>query len=205
MFSFYIFFKSEADSPFYTLQETFVRTIAMVSEYEYSDTFHKSDNLLRDVIARFLFLLFVVLIAIVLVNLMVGLAVSDIATLQAQGRSKTLAKQIDFLYMLESLVYNENLLDWLPQNIKAWITEHRNIPSLYVIYPNRPFDKKTTELPTELKRFILSKVSSRIELKYGVSRNHAEIAKKLQLLSQELDFIHKELFTMESGSILTGH
>lgn len=177
----------------------------MVSEYEYSDTFHKSDNLLRDIIARFLFLLFVVLIAIVLVNLMVGLAVSDIATLQAQGRSKTLAKQIDFLYMLESLVYNENLLDSLPQNIKAWVTEHRNIPSIYLIHPNRPFDKKTTELSAELKRLILFKVSSRTEPKYGVSRNHAEIAKKLQLFSQELDFIHRELSNLQSDSISIGH
>lgn len=204
MFSFHIFFKYEPHAPFDTLQESFVRIIAMVSEFEYSDTFHKSDSLLRDIIAKFLFLVFVILIAIVLVNLMVGLAVSDIATLQAQGRSKTLAKQIDFLYVLERLVYNENLLDFLPHNIKAWITEHRNIPNTYFIYPNRPFDRKTTELPAELKRLILSKVSSRSETKCAISRNRAEIAKKLQQFSQELDFIQRELSNMESGSILTG-
>lgn len=193
VFSFYVLF--EGESPFSTIGETFVKVFVMMSEFDYSDTFAKDERKAGfDVVSRLIFLLFVVLIAIVLMNLMIGLAVSDIATLEAEGRSQTLAKQIDFLSLLETFVYSDKWLSWLPQKLRKKVVSNRNVPKLFDIRPGRPGDTKFRNLPAKLKRVIFSNVASR---KHVGSR--ADILQRLLKVGEELEAIKREVIQMDFG------
>lgn len=119
-------------------------------------------------------------------NLMIGLAVSDIATLEAQGRSQTLAKQIDFLSLLETLVYNEKWLSYVPQKLRRKIIANRNIPNTFDIHPGKLNDEKFRHLPTDLKRVIFDKIISR---KY--IGNQPEILQRLLNIGEELEAIKR--------------
>lgn len=94
MFTFMIEFRMEP--PFRNVWLSFTKVIVMTSEIEYSDMFETpvEKGLVWSLVARFILLSFVVLITIVLMNLMVGLAVNDITLLEAQGRTRRLAKQV---------------------------------------------------------------------------------------------------------------
>jgi transient receptor potential cation channel subfamily A protein 1 len=56
-----------------------VKTVVMMmGEYEYGELFPKNDEMRLTATSRIIFLVFVVLSSIVLMNLMIGLAVNDI-------------------------------------------------------------------------------------------------------------------------------
>lgn len=157
-------------------------------EFDYAGTFSGQQDEKTDfkIVSRFIFLLFVILISTVLMNLMIGLAVSDIATLEAQGKSQTLAKQIDFLSLLETLVYNEKWLSYVPQKLRKKIIANRNIPKTFDIHPGRLSDIKYRHLPTDLKRVIFNKIINR---KYV--GNQPEILQRLLNISEELKTIKR--------------
>lgn len=56
----------------------------MAGEFEYSDLYkeNETDDAYAPIVSRFLFLMFIILNSIVLMNLMIALAASDIQTLQ---------------------------------------------------------------------------------------------------------------------------
>ncbi|XP_065225000.1 transient receptor potential channel pyrexia-like [Planococcus citri] len=160
VFSFYILFKSN-ETEFYSIWETFIKVVAMMSEFNYSETFKMPEDLppseatIYGMVSRLVFLLFVVLIAIVLMNLMIGLAVSDITALEAQGKSQRLAKHIDFLHLLETFVYSRTLLKWLPEGIGERIKKNRKVSKTFSFYPGRPHGSELQKLPNELRKTIL--------------------------------------------------
>lgn len=89
-----------------------VKTIVMMmGEYEYGMFFADDPPEIGhfQTIARFIFLLFIILTSIVLMNLMVGVAVSDIQKLHRLGRAKKLEKQADFLSQLEKVMSSRHL------------------------------------------------------------------------------------------------
>lgn len=103
--SFLIEFRT--NSPFSNPLEALVKTfVMMTSEYDYMDLFSNDDGemdadlMVRLIIGRIVFMAFVVLVSIVLMNLMVGLAVSDINALEIKGQMQRLEKQVDFLSAL---------------------------------------------------------------------------------------------------------
>ncbi|XP_054270742.1 serine/threonine-protein phosphatase 6 regulatory ankyrin repeat subunit C-like [Macrosteles quadrilineatus] len=99
MFTFMIHFRDSGQ--FTDVWGSFTKVLVMTFELDYEKMF-RTVNGMNAVVGRGIFLYFMVLMAIVLMNLLVGIAVSDIAMLQKQGRARRLAKQIDFLSMLES-------------------------------------------------------------------------------------------------------
>lgn len=135
----------------------------MMSEFNYSETFklpeamkeNPSEAAIYEMVSRLVFLLFVVLIAIVLMNLMIGLAVSDITALEAQGKSQRLAKHIDFLHLLETFVYSRTLLKCLPEGIGDRIKKNRKVSKTFSFYPGRPHGSEFQKLPDELRKSIL--------------------------------------------------
>nr|XP_023020874.1 transient receptor potential channel pyrexia-like [Leptinotarsa decemlineata] len=86
-------------------------TVMMMGEFEFSDLFAEStsDPPFLPATSRIIFLFFIILTSIVLMNLMVGVAVSDIQELHRRGRAKKLEKQAEFLCQLEKVISSKHL------------------------------------------------------------------------------------------------
>ncbi|CAG2062107.1 unnamed protein product [Timema podura] len=139
-FSFYIQFQEEAQ--FCDIWRSFVKTtVMMMGEFDYGDLFTepKSPNSITRLPAtsRIIFLLFVILASIVLMNLMVGLAVSDIQALQTEGHIHRLLKQADFIDQLEKMS-NHRILrsSCCPQQLFRILNKRRSIPIRITIQPS---------------------------------------------------------------------
>ncbi|CAG9857184.1 unnamed protein product [Phyllotreta striolata] len=105
---------------------TLAKTVAMmIGEFEYGDLFGEEgadSPRILPVTSRFIFLLFVVLATVVLMNLLVGVAVSDIQELHVLGRAKKLEKQAEFLQQLEAFMSSEHLRsEYVPGIVKKVI------------------------------------------------------------------------------------
>lgn len=158
-FAFLIHFQAQA--PFSNLWEALVKVIVMTTEFEYAQMFETFPGVTpASVIGRSIFIAFVILVAIVLMNLLVGLAVSDITTLEAQGRTQRLAKQIDFLSLLEIFVYNKRILSCLPQKIASTIKKQREVLSFICIEPGKPSQGVYQVLPHQLRQSVVTKVAN---------------------------------------------
>lgn len=132
--SFMIEFHSQP--PFENPFAAFVKTMVMMtSEFDFDDLISKKslgDFTTSFVFARLIFLGFLILTAIVLMNLMVGVAVNDLHNLQVQGNIQRLKMQVEFLTSLETLVHNNMFKKLLPKRIINSIL----IPKVISLSPN---------------------------------------------------------------------
>lgn len=82
-------------------------TVMMTGEFDYTNLFAASEKEKTEkrveYTSRIVFALFIILAPIVLMNLMVGLAVSDIQSLVEEGQVRMTVKQADFVAHLEAL------------------------------------------------------------------------------------------------------
>lgn len=154
----------EARTPFETWWESLVKVMVMALEFDYGDLFENIRGVdATSVVGRSMFLVFMVLVAIVLMNLLVGLAVSDIAALEKQGRAQRLAKQIDFLSMLEMFVYNKSLFACCPKKLSEAIKRCRATESSLLVEPGVPLRKTRRFLPEQLRQDVINNVANRID------------------------------------------
>lgn len=138
-----------------------VKTIVMMtSEFDYVALFdeeHSKDLAASLVIVRFIFVVFLVLAAIVLMNLMVGVAVNDINDLEVLGNIRRLAKQVEFLGTLDTLVYNKLFTTILPTKLNRSIKNKRNVVGVLILYPGKPRWRHYKLLPSRIRDAILNK------------------------------------------------
>lgn len=129
-------------------------TVMMMGEFEYSGLFEEpEDGQLKRLPAtsRVIFLLFVILASIVLMNLMVGLAVSDIQGLQQEGHVRRLEKQAEFLRQLEKVISFKAIESkWFPGILQKFLRGKRCIATTFVIHPEHAKGKKDKKFPNEL-------------------------------------------------------
>uniref|UniRef100_A0A8B9HGU3 Transient receptor potential cation channel, subfamily A, member 1b n=1 Tax=Astyanax mexicanus TaxID=7994 RepID=A0A8B9HGU3_ASTMX len=122
-----------------SLAQTFVMT---VGELNYQNTLleaYEQGQLAFPEISYFIFVLFVLLMPILLMNLMIGLAVGDIAEVQRNATLKRIAMQI-------------NLHTNLEEKLPYWYMKRVDKPSI-TIYPNKKCEKvlvKETEVRVRL-------------------------------------------------------
>ncbi|KAG9283234.1 transient receptor potential cation channel subfamily A member 1 isoform X1 [Astyanax mexicanus] len=110
-----------------SLAQTFVMT---VGELNYQNTLleaYEQGQLAFPEISYFIFVLFVLLMPILLMNLMIGLAVGDIAEVQRNATLKRIAMQI-------------NLHTNLEEKLPYWYMKRVDKPSI-TIYPNKKCEK----------------------------------------------------------------
>lgn len=104
------------DGPF----PAFVKTLVMMSsEFDYEGLFgedHEGHLQGTSTFVRILFLAFVIFVAIVLMNFMIGLAVSDINELNRTGNIRRLEKQVELLSTFDSLVYDGAFSAWFDKS-----------------------------------------------------------------------------------------
>lgn len=113
----------------------------MIGELEFEDMFYKETEVadsdcslegsepcnpvtnspvLHPVTAHLMFFAFVILVTVILMNLLVGLAVSDIQGLQASAGLNRLSRQAELVARLEGLLFSK-LLKKAPSKILAFL------------------------------------------------------------------------------------
>ncbi|XP_071448652.1 transient receptor potential channel pyrexia-like [Hetaerina americana] len=140
-FSFFVQFHETQNAAFGNPWRSFVKTMVMMTgEYEYTALFHNETDDEKKVLvgtSRIIFLIFVVVASIVLINLIVGLAVSDTQALRSEGEARSLHKRAEFVDLLECMVAPiarrqaiETRLAFSPNGIpkKRSYTLARNLP-----------------------------------------------------------------------------
>lgn len=144
-----------------------IKTIVMMSgELEFEDMFWKKVNgtskieFTSDV--HLMFLVFVILVTVILTNLLVGLAVSDIQELQRSAGLERLIRRAELVAHLESLLFSR-LLDHTRLSIvtlcrKGALLLHPPHHCAIHIHPNDPRDRR---LPRELVKSVYRLVTQR--------------------------------------------
>lgn len=107
----------------------------MMGELEYTSIFEGPHKLI--VTSRLIFLVFIILASVVLMNLLVGLAVKDIDTLQQEGHVRRLEKQAEFIRQLEMVISLKILHGWwVPKFMRKIMNWTRNSPTIITIQPD---------------------------------------------------------------------
>jgi hypothetical protein len=214
MFAFMIHFR--ATGQFADWWSSFAKVMVMALEFEYETMFEDVRGV-DAIVGRGIFLSFMVLVAIVLMNLLVGLAVSDIAILEKKGRAQRLAKQIDFLSMLEMFVYNRSLFACCPNKVVEGVKRCRAVESDLRIEPGRPSHKSRHPLTESLKQSVINNIVERkkrtnddcecsdddsesdtVNVKSTERETQGDqINNSLQLIMNEINFLRQEIESMK--------
>lgn len=151
---------------FKQLPLVFIKVIVMMSgELEYEDIFFDDTQPIKfPLTAQVMFLAFVVLVTIILTNLMVGLAVSDIQGLQQSAGLDRLVRQAELVAHLESMLFSK-LLICIPNKLmkflhrKSLLLKSEYHWALYI----RPNDPRETRIPKYIIKNIYNLVVEKKE------------------------------------------
>jgi hypothetical protein len=150
-------FKSEP--PFETPWEAFVKTtVMMTNEFEYSSLFKQNGNVAFPKFGRILFMFFLLTVGIVLMNLLVGLAVTDINSLETQGKRNRLRKQADFLRVIQPSELN---LWFVPKCFKKREQGLRGVQPPIEISPGSPGSSEQLPFPKPIVNAIITRAEER--------------------------------------------
>ncbi|KAJ0171309.1 hypothetical protein K1T71_012859 [Dendrolimus kikuchii] len=95
----------------------FIKTMVMLmSEFDYDDLFKDQPNNAHTEVNRILFTMFLIFGGIVLMNLLVGLAVNDLQSLEMHGHIRRIEKQVEFLASLDTIMENPIVKYIFPKN-----------------------------------------------------------------------------------------
>lgn len=153
--SFGVLFPNHA--PFAQYGVRLVKTMVMMTgEIEYNDLFYEN-HILYPETTHIIFFVFLIFVTIILMNLLVGLAVSDIQRLQKSAGLDLLVRQTELISHFEAIMFSKWLRWILPNGILRLL--HHSIslcPSLYgwthVLTPKTLQD---TGLPQETMDVVL--------------------------------------------------
>ncbi|RZC43207.1 transient receptor potential channel pyrexia [Asbolus verrucosus] len=156
---------------FKDLEWVLLKVLVMMSgELEYEDIFYDSP-IFYHWTAQVMFLVYVILVTVILANLMVGLAVSDIQGLQQSAGLDRLVRQAELVAHLESMLFSR-LLKCIPHKLmkffhrKALLLKSRYHWALYI----KPNDPREERIPKDLIRSIYYLIVDRKEKPRGRKR-----------------------------------
>lgn len=129
-------------------------TVMMTNEFEYSSLFRENDNVAFPRFGKILFLFFLLTVGIVLMNLLVGLAVSDINSLETQGKMNRLRKQADFLRVIQP---SDLDLWFMPKCLKKRVHGLRKVQPPIKICPGSPGNSEQLALPKRIVDAIIAR------------------------------------------------
>lgn len=135
----------------------------MIGELEFEDIFYgEQADRSYPVTSHVMFLTFVLLVTVILMNLMVGLAVSDIQGLQRSAGLDRLVRQAELVAHLESILFSK-LLRCISKKCTAMFHRHALLLkseyhwALYI----RPNDPREERIPKDLIKNIYKLVADR--------------------------------------------
>lgn len=201
--SFMIQFHSQIpfESPWAALVKTMVM---MTSEFDYVALFdeeHSRELATSLIIVRIVFLIFVILAAIVLMNLLVGVAVNDINDLEVLGNIRRLAKQVEFLSTLDNLVYNRFFSKILPRQVNKQIKNKRKVSGTIVLCPGKPRWRHNKVMPSRLRDTIMNKAQAQkkqIEDELGIQMFNKKLDEMYQIITKR-DKQHKDQLELDKA------
>ncbi|XP_050336181.1 transient receptor potential channel pyrexia isoform X2 [Bactrocera neohumeralis] len=162
--------------PFENITWSLLKAITMMSgELEFEDIFYGDIPVKFPVTSHILFLCFVLLVTVILTNLMVGLAVSDIQGLQVSATLDRLVRQAELISRLESLFFSR-LLRRAPVKLmqlckrSALLRTSRN----KLQFVTRPNDPRDNQLPEDIKLNIYKLVAERRDRNLSLRRRKLE-------------------------------
>nr|XP_053649353.1 transient receptor potential channel pyrexia-like isoform X1 [Cherax quadricarinatus] len=151
--------------PFKVYFLRFIKTLVMMTgEIDYDEWFFADDKMIMyPVTSHIIFVIFLIFVTIILMNLLVGLAVSDIQGLQKSAGLDRLVRQTELIAHFESFMFSQWLAWAMPKGILSFL--HRGIllcPSLYgKTLMLTPKTLQDTGLPQELVEIILRTARAR--------------------------------------------
>ncbi|XP_037294243.1 transient receptor potential channel pyrexia isoform X2 [Manduca sexta] len=162
--------------PAFHLPAGLVKTVIMMSgELEYEDIFYSnssSSQIQYPLTAHGMFLIFVVLVTVILTNLLVGLAVSDIQALQESAGLDRLVRQTELIAHLEGMLFS-SLLSCAPKQLLAVLRWGALLTASQMRTLNiRPNDPRESRIPKELISSIYKMVASRKDTKRSIRKNN---------------------------------
>ncbi|KAL4716023.1 hypothetical protein ACJJTC_003812 [Scirpophaga incertulas] len=193
--------------PFEGPWPSFIKTIVMMtSEFEYDDLSRKEQFVENDyslLIFRLIFLTFLLLAAIVLMNLTVGMSVNDINNLEILGNIRRLEKQIDTLSSLNTVVYKKVFKKLLPKVLYDKIRNKRNLIREVVLRPGMPSWNVYTTLPSRIWDAIFEKTQNqnkqledkkgKADMKEALNEIHTAVMLNINKTQERLDNLHASL------------
>lgn len=170
--------------------------VMMTGELEYNSIFIEEDDLKYYGTTHLVFLAFILFIVVVLMNLLVGLAVSDIQGLQKSAGLDRLVRQTRLIARLESFIF----FPWL-NYLPCWtgllrVLLQRKVlvvlPNLKRGYSFRPNDPRDSRFPPDIKDNLLKIIHHNKALKSG---NHTSIyrTKTMTPMTPVVDVSNREL------------
>lgn len=143
------------------LPYSLVTTIVMMTgELEYSKYFYEDHKPTYPITTLIVFLAFLLFIVVVLMNLLVGLAVSDIQGLRKSAGLDRLVRQTRLISRMESIVFSpwlSHLPCWFDTRARKFLQRKILVvpPSQNRIYTVRPNDPRDDRFPPDIKENIL--------------------------------------------------
>lgn len=170
---------------------TLLKTITMMSgELEFEDIFYGDVPIQFPVTSHGMFFAFVLLVTIILTNLLVGLAVSDIQGLQASAGLDRLTRQAELVARLESLFFSKLLRNAPPKIIRMCQQSALLRTSRYHLQFNfRPNDPRDRRIPKDLSSNIYKLVAERRDRNMSLKRRKRE--RNISFFSRNLSRMNK--------------
>ena len=145
-FGFYVLLYS-TDKPFMTLQDTFLKTLIMMSgEFDYGDIFYSGDGGPPfPLLTYFFFIVFFLLLNLIFLNLLIGLSVNDVNVYFERAEIQKVSMRLDFVVTAELLIITWlgavyiflNILSFFGvKYMKELVWRHWNFP--YLNYNSKP-------------------------------------------------------------------
>lgn len=198
-------------SPFENPWAALVKTLVMLtSEYDYGDLMDhvkSADNAKNAtstesfventfqslLLVRLVFLMFLILAAIVLMNLMVGVAVNDLQNLQLIGNIRRLTKQVEFHLSLNRSLYNRFLSKILPTELVKTLINSKTIDTTLVLRPSDPNSKTFKALTSDIRNAIFEKAQ--------LQKKQIEEEKGTQIYKKKLDEIYDTIMKIQENIV----
>lgn len=201
--SFGVLFPNHAPFKMYALR--FVKTLVMMTgEIDYDEWFFDKDKpIMYPGTSHIIFVIFLIFVTIILMNLLVGLAVSDIQGLQKSAGLDRLVRQTELIAHFESFMFSEWLAWAMPKGFLRLL--HQRIllcPSLYgwTLVLN-PKTRQDTGLPQELLEVILRTARARdhVSRRRNAFANFRTLSKAAQYSSDADSDIHRSIDALRFG------
>ncbi|GJQ77486.1 hypothetical protein Trydic_g20877 [Trypoxylus dichotomus] len=167
-------------------------TVMMMGEFEYADLFTMSNDGVEvsrglPTTSRVIFLMFVIVASIVLMNLMVGLAVSDIQGLTQVGNVRRLEKQAEFLHQFEKVTTKMASINIFPSFLMNCLRRKRVINTKLIVQSdmfglNRNGFFGVKKLPVELLETITSVANRKNEQDIFQNENLPRLIETIKLI-----------------------